>query len=67
MTQGRALHLQEMQSSFPPVDYRENLKQPKPFLTEVFEVLRINLNLEDLSGKILLVWVKGGKAVIGEN
>lgn len=35
---------------------------------EVFEVLRINLNLETwLSGEILLLWVKGGKAVIGEN
>lgn len=57
-----------MQPAFPPIGCREKLEQPKSFLTEVFEFLRINLNLEDLIvRKNPTLWVKGGKAVIGEN
>lgn len=40
--------LQEKEPTFPPTDYGENLEQPRSFLTEVLEVLRIDLNLEDL-------------------
>ena len=60
--------LQEMEPTFPPTDYGENLEQPRSFLTEVFEVLRIDLNLEDLIvRKNPTLWVKEGKGVIGEN
>ena len=41
-----------MQSTFPHIHYTENLEQPNPFLTEVSEVLRMNLNLEDLIVRI---------------